>query len=162
MALDRIIELLEFMKQNDLAELELEEEGFRVKLVKNPPAGAVRGPTTLVVSGGNPGVAAAPLAAGAAQAGEPPAAEPLPEGTAEITSPIVGTLYRAPAPDAEPFVEVGSQVEADTTLCIIEAMKVMNEIKAETSGVVHQILVENGQPVEYGQPIFLIEPAGGL
>jgi acetyl-CoA carboxylase biotin carboxyl carrier protein len=87
------------------------------------------------------------------------AAEPVPEGLREITSPIVGTFYRAAAPDAEPFADVGTRVEPDTTICIIEAMKVMNEVKAETTGVIRKVLVENGQPVEYGQPMFLVEPA---
>ena len=86
-----------------------------------------------------------------------PAAAPVEEAHKEtIDSPLVGTLYRAPGPDAKPFVQVGDRVNADTTVCIIEAMKVMNEIKAEKSGVIKEILVENGQPVEYGQPIFVI------
>jgi acetyl-CoA carboxylase biotin carboxyl carrier protein len=74
-------------------------------------------------------------------------------------SPMVGTFYRAPAPDADPYVDVGDTVKADTVLCIVEAMKLMNEIKAEMAGVVRRILVETGQPVEFGQPMFLIEPA---
>ncbi|MBC7320803.1 acetyl-CoA carboxylase biotin carboxyl carrier protein [bacterium] len=77
-----------------------------------------------------------------------------------ITSPIVGTFYRAPKPDAPPFVEVGDEVKVGQTLCIIEAMKLMNEVKSEYNGIVKQILVENGEPVEYGQPLFIIEPIG--
>lgn len=77
-----------------------------------------------------------------------------------ITSPIVGTFYRAPKPDAPPFVEVGDEVKIGQTLCIIEAMKLMNEVKSDYNGIVKEILVENGEPVEYGQPLFIIEPAG--
>lgn len=77
-----------------------------------------------------------------------------------VTSPIVGTFYRAPKPDAPPFVEVGDEVKVGQTLCIIEAMKLMNEVKSEYNGIVKQILVENGEPVEYGQPLFVIEPIG--
>ncbi|MCX7900200.1 MAG: acetyl-CoA carboxylase biotin carboxyl carrier protein, partial [Methylocystis sp.] len=76
----------------------------------------------------------------------------------EIKSPMVGTFYRAPSPEAEPYVTVGKEVEEDTVVCIIEAMKVMNEIKAETKGVIRKILVENATPVEFGQPLFLVEP----
>jgi acetyl-CoA carboxylase biotin carboxyl carrier protein len=160
MALDRIKDLLELMKANDLTELELKEKGFSIRLVKGTP-GAPAGPATVVVSGGAP----------ATHAPVPPPAETLPsaggaaaeaaaEGLREITSPIVGTFYRAPSPDADPFVEVGTRVEPDTTICIIEAMKVMNEVKAEIAGVVQKVLLENGQPVEFGQPILLVEPLG--
>lgn len=77
-----------------------------------------------------------------------------------VTSPIVGTFYKAPKPDAPPFVEVGDEVKVGQTLCIIEAMKLMNEVKSEYNGIVRQVLVENGEPVEYGQPLFIIEPIG--
>ncbi|MCX7796936.1 MAG: acetyl-CoA carboxylase biotin carboxyl carrier protein [bacterium] len=77
-----------------------------------------------------------------------------------ITSPIVGTFYRSPKPDAPPFVEVGDEVKIGQTLCIIEAMKLMNEVKSDHNGIIKQILVENGEPVEYGQPLFIIEPIG--
>ncbi len=80
-------------------------------------------------------------------------------GCVEITAPIVGTFYRKPAPDAEPFVEVGDRVEKGQVVCIIEAMKLFNEIESEVSGVIRKILVEDGEPVEYGQPLFLVEPA---
>jgi acetyl-CoA carboxylase biotin carboxyl carrier protein len=99
-----------------------------------------------------PAVPAAPVAAAPAPAA--PAAAAAPAVT--IDSPLVGTFYKAASPDAAPFVQVGDRVNADTTLCIIEAMKVMNEIKAEKSGVIKEILVENAQPVEYGQPLFVI------
>ncbi len=122
------------------------------------------------------GLAAAGPVEGAPPAAPPPAAPPnaasskapaVPEKVPEeddptlkkVTSPMVGTFYRAPAPDAKPYVETGQRVEEDTVLCIVEAMKLMNEIKAEMRGLVRRILVENGQPVEYGQPMFLIEPS---
>ncbi|MHC4915990.1 MAG: acetyl-CoA carboxylase biotin carboxyl carrier protein [Planctomycetota bacterium] len=160
MALDRIKDLLELMQANDLTELELKEKGFSVRLVKGTPA-APAGPATVVVSGGSHGThAPVPSPAEPKPAGGAEAQEAGAEGLREITSPIVGTFYRAASPDAEPFVEVGSRVDPDTTICIIEAMKVMNEVKAETSGVVQKVLLENGQPVEFGQPIVLIEPLG--
>jgi len=162
MSVERIKELLAFMEQHDLAELEVEEQGFRVKLVKNRAVSAPgAAPHAPAVS--HP-VSAPPAAAGKAAEAAPsakPAAPPRAPGHVEITSPIVGTFYRASAPDADPFVEVGTRVEADTTICIIEAMKVMNEVKAEKRGVIREILVDNGQPVEYGQPIFVIEPDQG-
>jgi len=155
MSAERIKELLALMEKNDLVELELEEGEFRVKLVKNRPQVTSVAAAPVAVMGHAPVVSAAPAAAGAPAR---PAA-PSREGMKELTSPIVGTFYRAPKPDADPFVDVGSPVEADTTICIIEAMKVMNEVKAETKGIVREILVDNGQPVEYGQLIFVIEPA---
>ncbi len=160
MALDRIKDLLELMKANDLTELELKEKGFSIRLVKGTP-GAAAGPATVVVSGGAPAThAPVPPPAEAAKSAGGGAAGAADEGLREITSPIVGTFYRAPSPDADPFVEVGTRVEPDTTICIIEAMKVMNEVKAEIAGVVQKVLLENGQPVEFGQPILLIEPLG--
>jgi len=102
----------------------------------------------------NPAPAAAPTPAAAPKA---PALEDDPN-LIKVTSPMVGTFYRAPAPDAKPYVDRGSRVEENTVLCIVEAMKLMNEIKAETRGTVRAILVENGQPVEYGQTLFLIDP----
>ena len=155
MSVERIKELLAFMEKHDLAELEVAEGDFRVRLVKNRPHLAA-GAAAPAAPASSP---AAPAAAG--QPGAPaakPAAAARREGLVELTSPIVGSFYRAASPDAEPFVEAGSHVEPDTTICIIEAMKVMNEVKAETKGVIREILVENGQPVEYGQPIFVIEP----
>ncbi|HOX06591.1 MAG TPA: acetyl-CoA carboxylase biotin carboxyl carrier protein [Planctomycetota bacterium] len=157
MSVERIKELLALMAKNELVELELEEGEFRVKLVKSrPPAAAVAAaPVAMVAHHAGSGPAAA------APAGAAPAKSAAParrEGMKEITSPIVGTFYRAPKPDADPFVDVGSRVEPDTTVCIIEAMKVMNEVKAEIKGVIREILIENGQPVEYGQPIFVVEP----
>lgn len=146
MEVEKIRSLVSMMGEYNLSEIKIEMEGCNISLRRNcaPEVAAV------------PVIQAAPVAVQAA-APAAPAAAPVEEAHKEtIDSPLVGTLYRAPGPDAKPFVQVGDRVNADTTVCIIEAMKVMNEIKAEKSGVIKEILVENGQPVEYGQPIFVI------
>ena len=146
MEVEKIRSLVSMMGEYNLSEIKIEMEGCNISLRRNcaPEVAAV------------PVIQAAPVAVKAA-APAAPAAAPVEEAHKEtIDSPLVGTLYRAPGPDAKPFVQVGDRVNADTTVCIIEAMKVMNEIKAEKSGVIKEILVENGQPVEYGQPIFVI------
>ena len=150
-----IQELIMVMDGSKLSELEVEVEGARIRLQKESakatpevvamPVPAVNGPPAVT----NPG----PVAPTA-----PPAAEPSTEFK-HITAPMVGTLYAAGAPDADPYVEVGDMVDEDTVVCIIEAMKVMNEIKAEMQGKVVEVLVNNGEPVEYGQPLFLIDPS---
>jgi acetyl-CoA carboxylase biotin carboxyl carrier protein len=160
MPLDRINELLKLMEKHDLSELELSEKGFSIRLVKaSEPHSS--GPATVLVSGspGGHGTPAPPAAAATAPAPDQPQGGPAAESLSEITSPIVGTFYRSPSPDADPFVDVGSHVEPDTPICIIEAMKVMNEVKAELRGVIRKVLVESGQSVEFGQPIFLVETA---
>jgi acetyl-CoA carboxylase biotin carboxyl carrier protein len=133
------------MNQNGIAELSLEEEGRKVRLRKagEPPRGAA---TITVPAAHIP--PPPPPAAGKAE---------RPPDVHEILSPMVGTFYRSPSPEAESFVEVGAEVAPETTLCIIEAMKVMNEIKAETEGVIQEILVSNGEAVEFGQPLFLVK-----
>lgn len=139
---EQIRALIELMNENDLVELEVESEGRRVKLRRRePPARGVEV------------VASAPAAPAAA-----PAAVPVSTGTV-FKSPLVGTFYRGPKPDADPFVDVGEAVTAEKVLCIIEAMKVMNEIKAEMSGTVREILAKNGQAVQFGEPLFIIDPA---
>ncbi len=142
MNLKEIREILELLKGTDVTELEV-----------------VRGEDVLKIRRGAAGEAG-PLAVGTAPPAEaPPSAPPKePPKTAhkEIVSPIVGTFYRAPAPDAAPFVEVGSRVTKGQVLCIVEAMKIMNQIESDTGGVVVAILVENAQPVAYGQPLFHI------
>ena len=148
MEFEKIRSLVSMMGEYNLSEIKIEMDGCNLCLRRNcaPEAAAV--PVAVAA----PVVAAAPVAAAPAAA---PAAAEQPRVT--IDSPLVGTLYRAPGPDAQPFVQVGDRVNPDTTVCIIEAMKVMNEVKAEKSGVVKEILVENAQAVEYGQPIFVIE-----
>jgi acetyl-CoA carboxylase biotin carboxyl carrier protein len=135
------------MEARGLAELEIEEEGVRVRLVKTPPA-----PPQVTIA-----PAAAAAVPGAAAAGAP-AEQAITSEDFVLKSPIVGTFYRAPSPEVDPFVEVGDEVGPETAVCIIEAMKVMNEIKAETTGMVREILVENAHAVEYGQPLFVLEP----
>ncbi|MGW8284426.1 MAG: acetyl-CoA carboxylase biotin carboxyl carrier protein [Candidatus Deferrimicrobiaceae bacterium] len=149
MNLKEIREILELLKGTDVTELEV-VRGEDVLKVRRGPAGEVR-----------PVAAAQPLSLSpAAPPAEAPAPAPPkdPPKTAgkEIVSPIVGTFYRAPAPDAAPFVEVGSRVTKGQVLCIVEAMKIMNQIESDTGGVVVAILVENAQPVAYGQPLFHI------
>ena len=142
--------LIRLVQSTGIGELELNSNGRSVRISAAPAGG------TWVASA--PGPAPAARAAAPAPAAAPqPATEPVSTARA-ITSPMVGTFYRSPAPDADPFVEVGDVVEVGQTVCIIEAMKLMNEIEAETKGRVSQILVENAQPVEFGQKLFLVEP----
>ena len=155
--------LLRLMKESEATELDIDNQkaGLRVHLRRGAAAPATPAPVVHVLQGG--GMAAAPMAAAptapvavAAPAAAPAPAGP-PPGTKEFKSPMVGTFYRAASPDAEPFASAGKNVKPDSTLCIIEAMKVMNEIKAECSGTVVEVLVENGAAVEFGQPLFLIK-----
>ena len=159
MDLKLIQRLIAMMRRGGIAELDVEDpaSNFKVRLVREgvAGAGAQAAPVVHYVQGGAPAMASAP-AAPAAAAGEAPAAKAAPAGT-PFPSPMVGTFYRSSGPEAEPFVQVGTRVNAQTTVCIIEAMKVMNEIKAETSGEILAILVENGEPVEFGQPLFLLK-----
>ena len=143
-----VVELLGLMNEHGLGELEIEEGGSRVRLKKAAPEPV----HTTVISAANP----APQTAAAAAADSPAPAETEP-GTAEVLSPIVGTFYRASSPETESFVDIGDEVNEETVVCIIEAMKVMNEIKAEQRGKITAILVENGEPVEYGQPLFRVK-----
>jgi len=149
MDLRKLKKLIDLVQESGIAELEITEGEEKVKIVKG---GA------LSVSPG-PAPAALPAAAAAESRPSPaaPSAEPEPgqEGRV-IKAPMVGTFYRAASPDAKPFVEVGQAVKEGDTVCIIEAMKLMNEIEADASGAVKAILVENGQPVEYGQPLFIL------
>ena len=159
MQLRLIQRLVALMQKGDVTELELEDTqaGVRVRLRRGPETPAASSPVVHVTNAGAAAVAA-PAAAPASAGPEPvAAAAPAPIGV-PFPSPMVGTFYRSSSPESEPFVQVGSNFGADTTLCIIEAMKVMNEIKAETSGRIVQTLVQNGEPVEFGQPLFLFQP----
>lgn len=138
------------MKKNDLSVFKMENEGFKITLKKN--------------TGYQPVVSQPVAAAPVAQAAPAPAAAPVAESATpkeaagrEIVSPMVGTFYAAGAPEAPPFVTVGQAVTEDTVVCIIEAMKVMNEIKADAKGVITEIIAENGKPVQFGQPLFKIK-----
>ena len=155
MDIDRIKTVIDLMREHDLNEFAVEEKDFKLSLKRGSPAPAMMMTAPMMAAAAAPAPAApapAPAAAPAAKAA--PAAD---ENLTPIPSPLVGTFYRAGSPDADPFVQVGSRVNKDTVVCIIEAMKVMNEIKAETSGVIKKILVENATAVQFGQPMFLIE-----
>ena len=146
MEMDELKSLIEFMDENGLAELEIEQEGKKIRLVKS--GGGVREVTALPAFIA-PVAAPAPESQGAQEEGG--------DNIEEIKALMVGTFYRSSTPDSDPFVDVGMEITEETTVCIIEAMKVMNEIRAEIAGKVLEVLVENGQPVEYGQPLFRLE-----
>lgn len=159
--------IVDLMKKNAVSEFEMEEGDFKIKLKRE--SGKPRKGETVVVQEAAPMIlpaaAAAPAAVPMAAAPATPApATPAPATPApaaegpEVKSPMIGTFYRKPSPDADSFVEVGSVVEPETVVCIIEAMKVMNEIKAEVKGTIAEVLLEDGKPVEYGQALFRIEP----
>jgi acetyl-CoA carboxylase biotin carboxyl carrier protein len=146
MNIKKIKELIELMNENGLAEVEVETEGSKIRLSKN-----AKGVVEQVI-------ASAP--GRQAQAGEASPSEVAPKQASgqEVKSPMVGTFYSASSPDVEAFVKVGSIIQKGDVLCIVEAMKLMNEVKAEFGGKVVEILVENAEAVEYGQPLFLVEP----
>ena len=153
MDLKDIKAIIDLMKKNSVSEFELEKQDFKIKLKRggnggtvvyeDAPAMAYLPPTGIAAPGGS----AAPAAAAATSS------------DVEIKSPMIGTFYRSPSPESGAYVEVGTEVNPDTVVCIIEAMKVMNEIKAEAKGVITQVLIENAKPVEFGQPLFKIRPA---
>jgi acetyl-CoA carboxylase biotin carboxyl carrier protein len=152
MEIKDIKRIVEMMKNNDLTTFTMKDEGSELTMK--------RGADQQVVVAAAPAmaapVAAAPAAAPAAAA---PAAVDEDDGLIEIPSPIVGTFYRKPSPDADDFVQVGTEVTEDTVVCIIEAMKVMNEIKAEVKGVIKKLLIDDAAAVQYGQSLFLVEPS---
>ena len=158
MELKDIKAIIDLMKKNDLSVFEMEKDGFKLKLQKgageqtvfmSPPAfpQMVAAPAGLLAAGASNAGGAAP--ASAASGGAPAASK-------EIISPMVGTFYRAASPESPSFIEVGKEVNPETVVCIIEAMKVMNEIKAEVSGVIAEVVAENGKPVQFGQALFKV------
>ncbi|HEX9614449.1 MAG TPA: acetyl-CoA carboxylase biotin carboxyl carrier protein [Bacteroidota bacterium] len=159
MELSYIKKIIKLVENSDVDEIEIEEEGKKIRVAKNrnslpvlpqmyqvpmPPSGPQYHPVPIQPS------------APAPASGEKPKAE---KSYHEIKSPIVGTFYRAPSPDAEAYVEVGHEVKPGDVLCIVEAMKLMNEIESDVAGTIVKVAAENGKPVEYNQPLFLIEPA---
>lgn len=154
MDLRKLKTLIDLVSESGVAELEITEGDDRVKIVNRVGAAPVAAATPAVIA--TPVVASAAPAAAPAVAAEPAAAPVAAEDTRTINSPMVGTFYRAPSPGAKPFADVGQKVKAGDTVCIIEAMKLLNEIETEYDGVIKEILVENGQPVEFGQPLFVI------
>jgi len=153
MDLNYVKKLVKLLSESAVDEIEIEEDGKKIRIAKN------------AVPASLPSMAPPPVPAAAvsgaipyAPGGPAGAAAPPPEHHLhEIKSPIVGTFYRAPAPDAAPFVQVGSVIQPGTVLCIVEAMKLMNEIEGDVAGTIAKIMVENGQPVEYDQTLFLVE-----
>jgi acetyl-CoA carboxylase biotin carboxyl carrier protein len=150
--LKQVKDLIELMKENDLVEVEIEAGDSKIHL-KRPGADMKMMSYQPMMS-----MSAAPAAAPAAAAPSAPAAAAADASLLTIKSPIVGTFYQAPSPDSEPYVKVGSKVDPDTVVCIIEAMKVMNEIKAETGGTVVEVCCKDGQAVEFGQVLFKVRP----
>ncbi len=156
--------LLELISESDVNEVSIEEGNFKIKVKKQPDVINKEGggtPMYMPAPGVEMQMPQQPTAQPApAQQSEPAEKqEAAPSNTHTVKSPIVGTFYEAPSPDSDPYVKVGDTVSKGDTLCIVEAMKIMNEIEAEVSGKVVKILVDNGQPVEYDQPLFEIEPA---
>ncbi|MDD5196779.1 MAG: acetyl-CoA carboxylase biotin carboxyl carrier protein [Candidatus Omnitrophica bacterium] len=150
MNIKEIKEMVNLMNENGLVELEIEKEGMRIRL-KKTSSGIEGFSGPIVVERQNS------ADTGTKQISE--SARQSQVKTVEVKSPMVGTFYRAPSPEAVPYVEVGQNIEPGQVICIIEAMKLMNEIKSEVKGKILEILVDNAEPVEFGQPIFLIEPA---
>jgi acetyl-CoA carboxylase biotin carboxyl carrier protein len=150
--------IIDLMKKNSLSEFELEKQDFKIKL-KRGGSGIIAAP----IEEGSGVTYALPAPVQIAQpsvaspaAATPPAAS---SGNLEIKSPMIGTFYRAPSPESDEYVQIGSEVSPETVVCLIEAMKVMNEIKAEARGVITEILIDNAKPVEFGQPLFKIKPS---
>lgn len=156
MDLKDIKAIIDLMKKNSVSEFELEKQDFKIRLKRGMNGGAAS-----AEDGGPQVIAYAPMPTAL-----PPAAQTAPAAApanatsndADIKSPMIGTFYRSPSPDSAAYAEVGTEVGPDTVVCIIEAMKVMNEIKAEVRGVITQVLIENAKPVEFGQPLFKFRP----
>jgi acetyl-CoA carboxylase biotin carboxyl carrier protein len=162
--LDELKELLQILEEKEITEFELEEQGMKLRVRKAAanhvaPQAVIAAPLVPAIAP-LPQVVAAPPTPAAAPAAAPVAA-PAPEadeGLVVVKSPIVGTFYRSPDPNSPPFVEVGQRIKPGQVLCIVEAMKLMNEIEAESSGVIVKAHLENGQPVQYGDPLFTVRP----
>ena len=146
--------LIEAVDSSGIDSLEINRAGTKIRIAKTPPPAPIAGPTTMSAAPHSVPPPASPVAA-VLEAGAPAQESHL----VDVKSPMVGTFYRAPAPEAPPYVEVGSVVKKGQTLCILEAMKLMNELESEVDGVVREVLVENADPVEYGQVLFRIDPS---
>ncbi len=155
MDLRKLKTLIDLVAESGISELEITEGDGKVRIVKNPPPTLMMQQPMVMP----PQYASAPGAVAAASAAPAAPAAPVPEPSPGhiVKSPMVGTFYRAAQPGSDPFVNVGSEVKEGDTLCIIEAMKLMNEIEADSSGIIKAVLVDNGSPVEFGQPLFVIE-----
>ena len=151
MDLKDIKAIIDLMKKNSVSEFEMEKEGFKIRLKRN-------GGGPVVQYEDAPQVIYAPQPVGGSAGGAPQLVAPAASTGVEIKSPMIGTFYRSPSPESGSYVEIGAEVGPETVVCIIEAMKVMNEIKAEVKGVITEILVDNAKPVEFGQPMFKVRP----
>jgi acetyl-CoA carboxylase biotin carboxyl carrier protein len=157
--LKELKEILQILEEKEITEFELEEEGMKLRIRKAGPVSSNHAAPPGALSPAIVSVAHAAPAPRASAAPEPPAAAPEAEaGLTVVKSPIVGTFYRTPDPNAPPFVNVGDRIRVGQVLCIIEAMKLMNEIEAEVAGEIVRIHHENGQPVQYGEPLFTVRP----
>jgi acetyl-CoA carboxylase biotin carboxyl carrier protein len=161
MDLKEIKAVIDLMTKNGLTEFELEKGDVKLRVKRGPsgewtttavPVAAATGTQPLPQI-----IVAPPAAAAATPAAAAPATAPLP-GLSQIVSPMVGTFYRSPSPDSPPYIDAGQEVNEETVVCIIEAMKVMNEIKAEVSGIIVEVLAQNGKPVDFGKPLFSVRP----
>lgn len=153
MDIRKVKKLIELLEESGISEIEISEGEESVRISRYPKPGSVS--TTPAVA--PPAQAAAPAPAAPPAAAPPAETPPPPARGQQVTAPMVGTFYSGPAPGAKPFVEIGTEVKPGDTLCVIEAMKMMNQIESEFAGRVVSILVENGSPVEFGQPLFVIE-----
>ena len=153
MNLKEIKEIIALMNENNLNEIEIERDGLKLKLKKSAEGVIVGSPTHYAVES-----LPAPKAAGPAPSSTSPGAADLTKSNKDIKSPMVGTFYRSPSPEAEAFVEVGQTVEVGQVVCIVEAMKLMNEIKSEVRGKITEVAVQNAEPVEFGQTLFVVDP----
>lgn len=153
MDLRKLKTLIDLVSESNVSELEITEAEGKVRIVKSAPVAAAVAVAAPVAA---PAVVAVPAAAAPVAAAEPAAAPAAPKGHV-VKSPMVGTFYRASSPGAKPFAEVGQSVKEGQAICIVEAMKILNEIESDKAGTITEILVENGQAVEYGQPLFVIE-----
>lgn len=156
MDLRKLKTLIDLVSESNVSELEITEAEGKVRIVKSSPVGVAAPIVTSMAPVVATGVPVAPPAV-EASSGLSAAAAPVPQTGHVVKSPMVGTFYRASAPGAKPFAEVGQAVKEGDTICIVEAMKILNEIETDKGGTITQILVENGQAVEYGQPLFIIE-----
>ncbi len=156
MDLRKLKTLIDLVSESNISELEITEADGKVRIVKSDPAAAIAVQPVYATAPAAPVVAAAAPVAAPMAAAAPAAAAPVETGHI-VKSPMVGTFYRASSPNAKPFADIGQQVKEGEAICIIEAMKIMNEIEADKSGTITKILCENGQAVEFGQPLFVIE-----
>jgi len=145
--------IIDLMRKNSVSEFELEKQDFKIRLKRGTNGGG-----TVISPEDPPTMSYVPVPPVAAGVVLPQVAAPPTTNELEIKSPMIGTFYRAPSPESAPYIEVGTEVNPETVVCIIEAMKVMNEIKAEAKGVITQVMLENAKPVEFGQPLFKLRP----